>query len=163
MRRMILWAGLLALPCVPGHAQQAPQTKHSQDPRLARLKSFFGSVHCPVRALSQEFLDAADRHHLDWRLLPSISLIETGGGKNAPGNNIFGWDSGRKAFTSVRRAIADVASRLATSKLYRGKNLDGILATYNPRPDYARRIKLVMQQVGPASLLPEETALLAAR
>jgi len=158
---MILWAGLLALPCMPGHAQQAPQTKH--DPRFARLVSFFAASRCPVRVLSQEFLNAADLHHLDWRLLPSISLIETGGGKHAPGNNIFGWDSGRKSFASIRHAIAEVARRLATSNLYRRKDVDGILATYNPRPDYARRIKLVMQQLGPAGFLPEPAALVATR
>jgi hypothetical protein len=96
--------------------------------------------------LAQDFLKAADSHGLDWRLLPSISLVETGAGRDAKNNNIFGWDSGRKAYSSVRQAIYHVASRLASSKLYENKNLDQLLATYNPVPQYADRVKSVMSQ-----------------
>jgi hypothetical protein len=138
---------------VPNIAQDAPESKYAQDPRLSRLAQFFEKTHSPIRHLAEDFLVAADRHQLDWRLLPSICLIETGAGKTAEGNNIFGWDSGRKAFTSVREAIYLVASRIANSKLYRGKNLDQILATYNPLPEYPGKVKSVMKQVDAAEPL----------
>jgi hypothetical protein len=99
--------------------------------------------------LAPDFLAAADRHGLDWRLLPSISLVESGGGKNAAKNNIFGWDSARRGFTSIRGSIDLVASRIAHSKLYRNKDLDGILATYNPRAGYPARVKSVMKRIAP--------------
>jgi len=39
-------------------------------------------------------------------------------------NNIFGWGSARRGFASIRGSIDWVASRLARSKLYKGKDLD---------------------------------------
>ncbi len=97
-----------------------------------------------------DFLEAADHNGLDWRLLPSISLVETGCGRTAIGKNIFGWDSGRKQFATFRDAIQLVASRLGKSKLYRGKDLVQILATYNARPEYAGLVRSVMKQLGPS-------------
>jgi hypothetical protein len=48
-----------------------------------------------------------------------------------------------------------VASRLATSSLYRDKNLDAVLATYNPMPEYVARVKSVMRKIGSADAGPE--------
>ncbi len=142
MRRFIVWTGFLlvalAFPAVAQH-----------DPRLTRLKSFFEAAHSPIRHLAVDFLAAADRHQLDWRLLPSISMIETTAGKNCSGNNVFGWKSGHKKYASVREAIYAIADRLAHSRLYRGKTVDGILTTYNPRPGYAARVKAMMRRVDP--------------
>jgi hypothetical protein len=143
-------AGLLAAPGVVSFAQQADRSPYAHDPRLARLKDFFDGAGCPIRHLADEFLLAADRNGLDWRLLPTISVVETTCGKAATGNNVFGWDSGKKRYTSVREAIHHVASRLGQSKLYRGKDLDQVLATYNPRPRYAVLVKSVMRHLGPA-------------
>jgi hypothetical protein len=147
LRRLIIWAGLFVIPGMPNLAQHAPESKYAHDPRLARLAQFLERVHSPIKHLAEDFLAASDRHALDWRLLPSISVIETGAGKTAEKNNIFGWDSGRKAYSSVREAIYHVASRIAQSRLYRDKSLDQILATYNPLPDYGSRVKSVMRQV----------------
>jgi hypothetical protein len=108
---------------------------------------FLERAHSPIKHLAVDFLRASDRHELDWRLLPSIALIETGAGRTAEGNNIFGWDSGRKTFRTVREAIYLVASRLGRSKLYRDKGLDEVLATYNPLPEYPGKVKSVMRQV----------------
>jgi hypothetical protein len=147
LRQLIIWAGLLTVSTVPNVAQHVPESQYSRDPRLSRLKQFLERAHSPIKHLAEDFLLAADRHRLDWRLLPSISVVETGAGRTAEQNNIFGWDSGRKAFASVREAIYLVASRLGTSKLYRDKNLDDVLTTYNPLPDYPGKVKSVMRQV----------------
>lgn len=149
MRKLVLWAGLVSVANVSNLAQQVPQSKYQNDPRLARLMAFFSDTNSPVQYLAADFLLAADRHHLDWRLLPSICVVESGGGKNFSKNNVFGWDSARRGFTSVRDGIYWVASRLAHSKLYKGKDLDGILTTYNPGPGYAARVKEFMRRVSP--------------
>ena len=150
MRRLLICAGLLAIPTAANLAQQPSHSVHPDDPRLSRLQVFFREAHSALERLAPDFLEAADRHGLDWRLLPSISMVETGCGRAAVGNNIFGWDSGRKQFASVREAIRSVASRLNSSKLYRGKDLDQILATYNARPQYARLVRSVMNHLGPS-------------
>ncbi|MDQ2950454.1 MAG: hypothetical protein M3Y27_31695, partial [Acidobacteriota bacterium] len=68
------------------------------DPRTVRLIKFFSHLHCPVLNLAPDFIHEADVNHLDWRLLPSISVIESGGGKAYKNNNIFGWNKGEQLF-----------------------------------------------------------------
>lgn len=150
MRRLLFCAGLLGVSAVSNLAQQPAQSVYKDDPRLPRLQAFFHDAHCLLQHLAPDFLEAADRQGLDWRLLPSISVVETGCGRTARGNNIFGWNSGRKEFASLREAISVVASRLGQSKLYRGKSLSQLLATYNPRPRYAGLVRSLMNQLGPS-------------
>ncbi len=149
MRRFIVWAGILTASSVSGPAQDLPQSKYQGDPRLTKLTDFLESFGSPVHHLAADFLAAADLHNLDWRLLPSIAIIESGGGKAAAKNNIFGWGSAKRGFSDVREGIYVVASRLAHSKLYKDKTLDQILATYNPRLKYPARVKAVMKLVDP--------------
>jgi flagellum-specific peptidoglycan hydrolase FlgJ len=92
-------------------------------------------------------VEAADRYDLDWRLLPSISYVESTGGKSAPNNNLFGWDSGRAQFASPAASIHEVGYQLSHSALYRDKDTDGILATYNSDAEYAAKVKLVMRSI----------------
>ena len=149
LRKLIIWAGLVAAPTVLTVGQDLPQSNYRNDPRLAQLVDFFDALGSPVRHLAPDFLAAADRHGLDWRLLPSICVVESGGGKNYRRNNVFGWGSAARGFSSIRESIYLVASRLANSKLYRNKGLDGKLATYNPRAGYPARVKSVMALVAP--------------
>jgi hypothetical protein len=154
MRDILLIAGLLVAPCGISLGQYQPHpTVDFKDPRLSRLKQFFAERGCPLSEAAVDFLIAADQNHLDWRLLPSISMIESSGGKDYRNNNIFGWDSSRGSFPSVQAGIHFVASKLAKSKLYRGKNLESKLQTYNPLPDYVARVKAVMRALGPESQL----------
>lgn len=94
-------------------------------------------------------MEASDANALDWRLLPSISFVESTGGKSARNNNLFGWDSGRAAFSSASACIHSVASSLATSVLYRNKDVDGKLKTYNGSEGYVRKVKEVMRRIAP--------------
>lgn len=152
MRDILLIAGLLVAPCAMSSRQYQPNpTVDSKDPRLGRLEEFFAQRGCPLSEAAIDFLIAADQNHLDWRLLPSISMIESSGGKDFRNNNVFGWDSNRGSFPSVRAGIHFVASKLAKSKLYRGKGLESKLQTYNPLPDYVDRVKAVMRSLGPES------------
>jgi len=149
---VFVFAGMVSLPLDvnPSLAQFDPIAEYRDDPRLHRLHKFFRAGHCPVAGLAHIFLDAADSYELDWRLLPSLSFVESSGGKAAPGNNLFGWDSGRAEFASMADSIFRVGYRLANSSLYRDKSLDRILATYNPNADYAAKVKSVMRRIAPA-------------
>ena len=148
---LVAFAGLVSLPLAthPG-ANFTPSADYRDDPRLQSLRSFLEEGDCPVAALAGEFLRAADEHDLDWRLLPSISFVESTGGKAAKNNNLFGWDSGKAEFASMTDAIFEVAFRLTNSQLYRNKDTEGILAIYNPNADYAQRVKAVMRRISPA-------------
>ncbi len=125
------------------------------DPRLIRVKQFFQDRDCPAQVYAADFITAADQHDLDWRLLPSLSFIESGGGKVAYNNNMFGWDNCKLKFRSTREGIYRVATKLGKSRMYRKKNVDQVLRLYNPRLEYRKAVKAVMSQMGPAELAPE--------
>jgi len=148
----LVFAGMVAVPyAVSPHQtyrESVPDVRH--DPRLETLRRFFAKGNCPAERYSEHFLGAADDYSLDWRLLPSISYVESTGGKAARNNNFFGWDSGRAQFNSPAAAIYTIGYRLSKSRRYRGKDLDGVLATYNPNEGYARAVKYVMRQISPA-------------
>jgi len=155
MTKTFLVAGLLATPVIVSVQQpsQAPRPE-PDDPRLRLLWQYFADRDCPLRDSAADFLVAADQNELDWRLLPSISMIESSGGKDYRNNNVFGWDSCRESFPSVQAGIHFVASKLAKSRLYKDKSLDQKLATYNPQPEYLNRVKAVMRALGPAVYSP---------
>jgi len=148
----LVFAGLVSVPyAVSPHQtfrEPVPDVRH--DPRLRLLRDFFSRFECPAAKYSEHFIGAADDYDLDWRLLPSISYVESTGGKWARNNNFFGWDSGRAEFTSPTAGIYAVGYRLSKSNLYRGKDLDRVLSTYNPNVKYGRLVKSVMRQISPA-------------
>ena len=149
---LMVFAGMVSLPASvsPSQTHNNPPSDYRHDARLKTLQKFFRKAGCPAQKYSAVFLEAADVYDLDWRLLPSISFIESTGGKAARNNNFFGWDSGRAAFPTPTAGIHAVGYRLAHSDLYRDKDVDGILATYNPNADYATRVKSVMRRISPS-------------
>ena len=152
MKDFLLVAGLLAAPATVSVQQYkaTPEVKQD-DPRLSRLQKYFGDRDCPLRDSAKDFLLAADQNHLDWRLLPSISIIESSGGKYYGNNNVFGWDSAKEKFSSVRAGIHYVAAQLGKSKRYKGKDIDRKLQLYNSLPEYSQRVKAVMRAIGSCS------------
>lgn len=163
-RRVALALGMCCLPAllwVDGHAGAKPAPKQHvliqtppaprPDPRVVRLVRYFSKLNCPVSNLAHVFVRAADENHLDWRLLPSISVIESGGGKAYKNNNIFGWDSGLQAFPSVSSGIEIVAARLGRSPLYRNRDSAGKLRIYNPNESYVHDVLTVMNRISPVA------------
>ncbi len=164
--QLLLGIGLVALPLalhlekaefasIPRPAApRAPgviATRTDRDVRTVRLRTFLARLHCPVQDLAADFVRAADANHLDWRLLPSISVIESGGGKAYRNNNIFGWNNGEQSFFSIRDSIPVIASKLGRSPLYRNRDVAGKLRVYNPNESYAESVIAVMNRIGPAS------------
>ena len=143
--------GIAAVPvAMSPRLMPAPAPEHRSDPRLETLRTFFRNAACPAVEYAAAFLEAADYNELDWRLLPSLSYVESTGGKSAHNNNLFGWDSGRAQFRSPIAGIQAVAYRLSHSNLYKDKELDELLATYNSNAEYGRKVKSVMRRIAPA-------------
>jgi hypothetical protein len=150
-RGVVFLAGAVSLPVsmpqpLPGHAFVG----YRQDPRLNILRRFFAEIGCPALRYAPAFLEAADDFALDWRLLPSLSYVESTGGKAARNNNFFGWDSGRAKFSSPAAGIQTVAYRLSHGERYHDKTLDEKLAIYNPKSGYARKVKSIMRRIAPS-------------
>lgn len=144
-------AGVVCTPAPVSHVQTtrtAPPDVRP-DARLSALRSFFGKADCPALRYAEVFLEAADSYHLDWRLLPSISFVESTGGKFAHNNNFFGWDSGKASFRTPAEAIHSVGYSLSHSDGYKAKNLDTLLTRYNPNAEYVAKVKSVMKRIAP--------------
>ena len=124
------------------------------DPRLSTLKQFFREMGSPAEVYCHDFIRASDQNNMDWRLLPSIAFVESGGGKQPCGNNWFGWDNGRTDFTSVPHGIRLVADRLSNSTLYKEKDLDQVLRIYNPNGDYPQLVRSVMRRISATTTHP---------
>lgn len=159
LKQLIVVIGLLALPLTVRTERRPAPLEHtstsqpepvSPDPRTVRLKKFLVKLHCPVFDLADDFVQAADENQLDWRLLPSISVIESGGGKAYRNNNIFGWNQGLVVFPTIRSGIHTVAFKLAKSPLYKNRDLLGKLHLYNPYANYAESVMSVMNRISPA-------------
>lgn len=142
--RIAIWVAAAVTLASVARCEEAADSKHNSDPRVERLTYFLAANRCPVKHLAPDFVSAADRYQLDWRLLPSIAIVETGCGRQQKRNNLFGWASARKGFESLRAGIYAVAERLANSKLYRNKELDALLRTYNRHAGYGKKVKRFM-------------------
>lgn len=146
----MIFAGVLGIAAASVQTDQdATKNRKKFDLREAILRKFLRDKHCPVQEYTELFIAEADAHELDWRLLPSLALVESGGGRAAKGNNIFGWSNGKSTFTSIGEAIHHVASALSLGQAYRGKSLDGKLATFNHGTDYAAMVRDIMNQISP--------------
>ena len=132
---------LLSLPMLGAEAVEA-------ESRASAIRDFFRANRSPLADHAAAFVEAADRNALDWRLLPSLAIVETGG-RILANNNAFGWGNGRIRFTSVAGSIQLIADRLANAAPYRNKDTAGKLRAYNPRNGkYAAHVLGIMASIG---------------
>jgi len=151
---LMIFAGVLGIATASTHTDQdVTKLRKKFDLREALLRKFLKEKQCPAQAYAGVFVAEADAQGLDWRLLPSLAFVESGAGKAAKGNNLFGWANGKMAFDSIGQAIHTVASALAHGKAYRGKDLDAKLATYNHGPDYGAMVMDIMRQISPTATI----------
>ena len=106
------------------------------DERVLRTDRYFAERSMPLEGYGAKFVEAADKCDLDWRLLPAIAVRESSGGKQACGNNPFGWSSCRADFESVEKAIEIVGANLCgfnprTEIYYKNKTTYERLWSYN--------------------------------
>lgn len=149
---LVLMAGVLGAAAATGYADHNPAVNRKTDVRETILRKFLKEVSSPVANYAATFIEEADAHHLDWRLLPSLAIVETGGGQKTRRNNIFGWANGGSRFSTAAEAIHHVAEALAEARPYRGKDLRGKMAAYNPSPGYLRIVTGVMHRISPVAV-----------
>ncbi|HEY4521923.1 MAG TPA: hypothetical protein VJH05_02170 [Candidatus Paceibacterota bacterium] len=103
------------------------------------IDAYFADRNMPLEGYGLKMAEEAYKNRLDWHLLPSIAVQESGGGKHAVyrcKNNPFGWASCDVKFKSIDQAIEVVALNLAgenpkTEKYYKNKNNQEKLYYYN--------------------------------
>lgn len=93
------------------------------DKKAQILADYFHQYNSPLENHAQDFVDAADQYGVDWKLVPSISGVESTFGKNSYGYNAWGWGIyGNQAlgFNSWREGIYTVTSGLKSGYIERG-------------------------------------------
>ncbi len=145
--RPLVLGGVSAILLMAGATTLTSEVSPPSDLRLMKLSAFFDKYRCPERGHALEYIRAADRNHLDYRLLPAISFVESTCGMAQRSNNHWGWNSANTGFESFESGLRFVAAYVATGVPYRGKDLDQKLRTYNPDPAYAPAVRKVMREI----------------
>ncbi len=97
------------------------------DTRVTALGRFLEDYGSPMAPSAQTFVDVADETGMDWRLIASISGVESSFGRIIPYNsyNAWGWKGGPggsfSVFASWDDAISQITRRMATGY---GTNID---------------------------------------
>jgi|GEM_PF-2617586 len=88
------------------------ELKVNPDNRREKVRALLAKYNSPMVDQADFYVDIADKYNLDWRLLVSISGIESGFGKYLLPNsyNPFGWGGGYLYFDSWEESIETVSS-----------------------------------------------------
>lgn len=103
----------------------------------------------PLAQYADKFVQVANKYNLDYRLLPAISVMESGGGKVLfRPYNAWGW--GKKTFTSFEQGIETVGKGLRTGYFDKGADtVDKIAPIYCPpnATNWAKNVKQFMNEI----------------
>lgn len=108
------------------------------DGRKEHIRQFLATYHSPLEPYASDIVDAADKYGLDYRLIPSIAMQESGLCKTIPDNSYNCWGFGIygktvKRFADYKEGIYTVTQALATK--YKGRGLvtpEQIMTMYTP-------------------------------
>lgn len=118
-------------------AQDFSQSK-DKDKRVALLKAFFRRHESPLYDHAEYVVKVSDQYGLDFRLLPAISMQESGACKVIPINsyNCWGWGiygTTVTRFSSYPEALETVARGLKLYYIDKGlTTTEEIMSKYNP-------------------------------
>jgi hypothetical protein len=126
--------------------------------RAAKIDAYYAKNDMPLEGYGMKMVLEAQKHDLDWRIIPAIAVRESTGGKHACKKatfNPFGWGSCKISFASYDKAIETLATNLAgknpnTARAYGNKSTRGILESYNPPsvvPTYASEVMSIMSRI----------------
>lgn len=123
---------------LPG-TQNVMQDRIAQkDGRVEIVKQFFHKYKSDLEPYAQDVIDAADRYGLDYRLIPSIAMQESGLCKKAPPGSYNCWGYGIygkqvKKFQNYPEGIETVTKTLAVTYKNRGlETPEEIMSMYTP-------------------------------
>lgn len=120
--------------------------------KASRLDAYFEKRNMPLAGYGIEFVRAANKYDIDWRLIAAIGVRESSGGKHMMNNNPFGWGSARIKFADFSEAIDVVTSNLggfnpSTARYYKDADIDKKLWYYNGSVihSYPGEVKAIME------------------
>lgn len=91
--------------------EQPPQYVPNPE-QVGRVRAYLNGRRSPLAQYAEEFVKAADHYGIDYRLVPAISVIESGGGLyNFRPHNAWGW--GKMTFGNWQEGIWTVTKGLS--------------------------------------------------
>lgn len=132
----------------------SPVTLRAVDNRAQILRDYLIMKNSPLAPHAQTFIDSADKYNLDWRLVVSISGLESGYGKHQPAGSHNGWGWGYsggtvKHFETWDEAIEEISRGLRQNYLKDRTESDPYVIgpTYAASPTWAIRVTGFMNQL----------------
>lgn len=128
----------------------------ASDARFLIVRNYLASYNSPLVPHSDKLVVAADKHNLDYRLLPAIAQQESNLCKIIPpdSHNCWGWgihSQGSLGFDSYDEAIETVANGLKTQYVDKGLvSVSEIMSKYNPNtPDgaWGKAVEMFMSEM----------------
>ena len=125
------------------------------DGRREKIRQFFAMYHSPLEPYAGDVIDAADQYGLDYRLVPSIAMQESGLCKTIPDNSYNCWGFGVYGktvlhFKDYKDGIYTVTKALAMK--YKTQGLvtpEQIMKVYTPSSNgsWAFSVRHFMEQL----------------
>ncbi|KKU81475.1 MAG: hypothetical protein UY07_C0017G0013 [Parcubacteria group bacterium GW2011_GWA1_47_8] len=126
------------VPVIPiiGQQSDAPTVITLNEEHAAKIDAYMNKRGMPLTGYGAKMVAESEKNGIDWRLLPSIAIKESTGGKFACGHNPFGWGSCKIEFETWSDAIETVARNLGgnnpnTARYYKDKTTVEKLHHYN--------------------------------
>lgn len=130
--------------------------QHELEIEAKKIDAYFGDRKLPLAGAGMTIAIEAKKNNLPYTLVAAIAMRESTGGKfdcKYKENNYWGWGSCKIGFKSLDEAIASMSENLSgndpdTAHYYKGKDIDGILRTYNQViPNYVGQVKGIMAAI----------------
>lgn len=165
MRQLALvMAFLLAITVFPTHiyaestsatsAALTPEVmpiRKATDIRVTALEFIFAKYHSPLLPYAKVYVEMADKYGVDWKLLPSISGLESTFGKAllSGTHNAYGWGGGTIYFKSWEDGIETINRALKENYMGKWKATDvwSIGHIYAASPTWAVRVNHFMNEI----------------
>lgn len=140
---------------VPEENESSLVTVETADARVESLEEFFKKYDSPLKGHGQLIVDEADKHNLDYKLLPAIAMKESTLCKKTPKNSYNCWGFGiygKKVtrFESYEEAIKTVTETLSKKYIQLGyEEPEEIMKKYTPSSDgsWADGVNFVMDKL----------------
>ncbi len=127
-------------------------SKEVDEEKVRRVREYLKKRNAPLAREAEFFVQTANEFGLDFRLVASISVIESNGGKYAyRPYNAWGWGGQGRAFTfkSWKEGIYTVSKGLSYYKQAGLDTPEEIGRRYNPEShrEWSRKVSFVMSQM----------------